>query len=318
MIARTRLGRLLPAGVTDRLRLAVAAARGVLLTLSRRPVGVVLLYHRLEEQAGDPRRELVPAVAAREFRLQLRWLTRLFRVVPAASILDAAAGRRRGRRLPVAITFDDEWPTHASLALPALRDAGATATFFLTGAHLQRRTPFWWESLQHAVDAGLALQGAVSAGTVFEQAVEITDADAATRASVSARLRDITGAGARSGMTPAEVRLLAQEATVGFHTLRHDTLTALPDEALEAALRDGREDLERATGAPLRLIAYPHGAAGEREASAAQRAGFALGFSAEPEACGSWSDPFLIGRVEPGVVPIGAFLRIITGALRNG
>jgi peptidoglycan/xylan/chitin deacetylase (PgdA/CDA1 family) len=301
--------------VTDAVRVAVAAAQALALTLSARRTGVVLLYHRLEERAGDPGSELVPAVAAGEFARQLRWLTRLFRVVPAAAILDAAAGRRRGRRIPVAITFDDEWPTHTTLALPALRAAGATATFFLTGAHLERRTPFWWESLQHAVDAGMPLEGVVRDGDVFEQAVEITEADATTRAGVSAQLRTIAGQATRSGMTREEIRAVARADEVGFHTRRHDTLTALSDEDLEAAMRDGRGDLEHATGGPLRLIAYPHGAAGEREARAAERAGFALGFSAEPEACGPSSDPYLIGRVEPGVVPIGAFLRAVTGVL---
>jgi peptidoglycan/xylan/chitin deacetylase (PgdA/CDA1 family) len=102
---------------------------------------------------------------------------------------------------------------------------------------------------------------------------------------------------------------------VGFHTVRHDTLTGLSDTELEAAMRDGRDALEGVTGRPLRLIAYPHGGAGDREARAAQRAGFARGFTAEHEACGPWTDPFLIPRVEPGEVPLGSFLRIITGVL---
>jgi peptidoglycan/xylan/chitin deacetylase (PgdA/CDA1 family) len=315
---RTRLGRALPPSVTDAIRVAVAAAHALRLTLSARRPGLVLLYHRIEARPGDPARELVPAVSAKEFARQLRWLTRLFRVVPAASILDAAGARPRGRRIPVAITFDDEWPTHTTLAQPALRRAGATATFFLTGAHLQGRAPFWWESLQHAVDAGMALDGIVRDGDIFEQAVAITEADTGTRAQVTERLRAIAGPQTRSGMPPEDIRAVAEHDEVGFHTLRHDTLTALSAGDLDAAMRDGRAELESAAGAPLRLIAYPHGAAGEREARAAQRAGFALGFTAEPEACGPDADPFLIGRVEPGQLPIGAFLRVVTGVLGRG
>jgi peptidoglycan/xylan/chitin deacetylase (PgdA/CDA1 family) len=300
---------------TDALRVMLAVLQAAWFAGSARQSGVVLLYHRLERAAGDPTRELVPAVSENAFRTQLRWLRRLFRIVPAADILEEAASRRRGRRLPVAITFDDEWPTHVELALPALRAAGGCATFFLTGAHLEVRTPFWWESLQHAVDAGMRLTGVVPDGDIFEKAVAITAADPGARARVSEQLRAIAGSETRSGTTLDQIRAIAADDEVGFHTLRHDTLTALTDTALDDAMRDGRAELQRATGRPLRLIAYPHGAAGEREARAAERAGFSRGFSAEHEACAPWSDPLLIGRVEPGVVPIGVYLRIVTHVL---
>ncbi len=299
----------------DRLRVLLAVAAILRLTLSARRIGIVLLYHRVDREAGDPARELVPAVAVDEFRLQLRWLTRLFTIVPAADILERASGRTRGRRLPVAITFDDEWPTHVGLAVPALRNAGACATFFLTGAHLDDRTPFWWEALQHATERGLELEDILGGGDIFDRAVAITAADPETRTRISAALRELAGPGTRSGNTRAEIAMLAAGDEVGFHTRRHDTLTALSDDELERAMHAGRDDLVRVAGRPLRLIAYPHGGAGRREARAARQAGFSLGFAAEHEACGDWSDPFLIGRVEPGVVSIGVFLRILTAVL---
>ena len=299
----------------DLLRVLLAAAQAAWYAASARQSGVVLLYHRLEREAGDPARELVPAVSEDAFHRQLRWLHRLFRIVPAADILEEAASRRRGHRLPVAITFDDEWPTHVELALPALRAVGGCATFFLTGAHLEARTPFWWESLQHAVDERMPLESVVPDGNIFEQAVVITAADPDARARMSEQLRAIAGPRTRSGSTREHIRAITAADEVGFHTLRHDTLTALTDAALDDAMRGGREELEDATGRPLRLIAYPHGGAGEREARAAERAGFIRGFTAEHEACGPGTDPLLIGRVEPGVVSIGIYLRIVTGVL---
>jgi peptidoglycan/xylan/chitin deacetylase (PgdA/CDA1 family) len=312
---RRRLRARLSARRADQLRLVVAVVQAARLALSSRPVAVVLLYHRLERVAGDPSRELVPAVSADTFGLQLRWLSRLFRIVPAADVLEEASRRRRGRRLPVAITFDDEWPTHVELALPALRAHAACATFFLTGAHLDGRNPFWWEALQHAFDHEIAVDDLAGVGDVFALAAEITQADATRRAVTSVALRRRAGPDVRSGSTPNEIKAMAVADEVGFHTVRHDTLTGLSDTELEAAMRDGRDALEGVTGRPLRLIAYPHGGAGDREARAAQRAGFARGFTAEHEACGPWTDPFLIPRVEPGEVPLGSFLRIITGVL---
>ena len=149
-------------------------------------------------------------------------------------------------------------------------------TFFLTGAHLEARTPFWWESLQHAVDKRMPLESVVPDGNIFEQAVVITAADPDARARISEQLRAIAGPRTRSGITREHIRAITAADEVGFHTLRHDTLTALTDAALDDAMRAGREELEEATGRPLRLIAYPHGGAGERErAPRSARASFA-------------------------------------------
>ena len=55
-------------------------------------------------------------------------------------------------------------------------------------------------------------------------------------------------------------------------------MTALDDAELQAALHDGRRELEAAAGTPLTAIAYPHGDADSRVAAAAAAAGFELGF----------------------------------------
>ena len=123
-------------GLTSLARGMLAAARIARHTTSARRLGLVLLFHRVAERDGDPRRELVPAVGVERFQQQLRWTRRLFRPVAAEEILAATRSRRRWHRIPLAITFDDEWPTHTTLALPALRAEGLRATFFLTGAQL--------------------------------------------------------------------------------------------------------------------------------------------------------------------------------------
>ena len=47
------------------------------------------------------------------------------------------AGHRK--RPAVALTFDDDLPSHAEYALPVLREVGVPAAFFLTDGHLHRR-----------------------------------------------------------------------------------------------------------------------------------------------------------------------------------
>src|SRR4051794_27432030 len=108
------------------LQLAAALARG-LHRLKGPGTGIALVYHRVDAHAGDPARELVPALPAQAFEAQVRHLVRHYDVVTARDLPAAARARRRGARLPVALTFDDDYPSHLEHVAPALRRAGAPA-----------------------------------------------------------------------------------------------------------------------------------------------------------------------------------------------
>ena len=124
---------------------------------SSRGLGIGLVYHEVGEPAGDPRRELVPALATSLFEAQVRHLASRYLLVSASDLLSATRERRRGGRFPVAITFDDDLPSHLEVVAPILTSAGATATFYLPGASLRGPHRFWWERLQDAVDRNLDL-----------------------------------------------------------------------------------------------------------------------------------------------------------------
>jgi peptidoglycan/xylan/chitin deacetylase (PgdA/CDA1 family) len=248
-------------------------------------------------------------VAEAEFERQLRHLRRRYRVVPAAQILQAARTRRRGQRLPVAITFDDDLTEHVRAALPALRRADLTATFFLTGASLDGPHSFWWEDLQRAIDGRRVTPDRVphvdispalerSPRAILDLAGDIVRLAPEERSEVAEALRAAVGPALQeSGLRARDVRALAQAGcTIGFHTLRHDALPALPDAQLERALREGREALEAAAGRPVELIAYPHGKADDRVAEAAQSAGFAVGFTTARGAVTADTDALRIPR----------------------
>jgi peptidoglycan/xylan/chitin deacetylase (PgdA/CDA1 family) len=269
--------------------------------------GLVLLYHRVDRRPGDLERELVPAVARDAFAAQLAWVARHYRPVDAREILDAVRGRRRLDRFPVAITFDDDSPTYLRDAVPALRKEGLRATFFVCGASLEKPFAFWWERLQAAADAGLPI-GQVLPGenlhavgaAVERMKPDERDAVAAALEELGARPRDV-------GLDAPGLAALAREHDIGWHTLRHHPVSGLDDERLRAAMHNGRDEVERIAGAPLEAIAYPHGAAGPREALAARAAGLRLGFVTRPVACTPDTDPLLIGRAEIGHAPLGVF-----------
>ena len=301
----------------------VAAAVETALRFTSRRVGIGLLYHSVAVVQGDKTREIVAPHGVSTLERQLRHLRR-YRIVDARDLLEATRRRRRGERFPVAITFDDDVASHASFALPALLQANAHATFFLSGASLDRPLSYWWERLQRAFDGRLAdlpeLVGVSTGATIHELALAIEYMSPEERAAVAARLEEQLGPDPDdAGMREQDVRRLVEaDMTIGFHTRRHDALLWLPDDALDAALRDGREELERVVGHTLDVIAYPHGHADDRVAEAARAAGFVIGFAVADQAVWPDSDPLLQGRITPTYRSAGHFaIQLVLELLRR-
>lgn len=294
--------------------LGVAAV--LLLRLTARTTGAALMYHSVDERAGDPTRELVPPHQVRLFERQVRHIRRHFDVVPAERLLDAAASRRRGQRFPVAITFDDDLACHATVALPVLSELGVTATFFLSGASLERPFAFHYERLQRAFDTGVPdLASLVFDDTsrneprgIHELGLALEQMAPDERDAASERLAQALGPDpGDAGIRAEQVQALADAGmTIGFHTRRHDSLTWLDDGRLERALVDGRSELETIAGKSLTTIGYPHGRADVRVADAARAAGFTAGFTTQHVPVTPESDRLLQGRIGPSLRSVGA------------
>jgi peptidoglycan/xylan/chitin deacetylase (PgdA/CDA1 family) len=230
--------------------------------------------------------------------------------------------RRRGERIPVAITFDDDLPEHLRVAAPRLRAAGLQSTFFLCGASLEAPRAFWWERLERAVDCGVDVRTllmrelhAAATGGTGELAEQIKRSDRERRERVEALLEQAAPGDPEEFLGTREIGELARDFRVGFHTRAHEYLPALDDAGLARALREGRDELEAAAGQPVRAIAYPHGGIDERVPHEARAAGFQLGLTTE--ATGVGDDPMLVGRVEPGPAPLGLYWLRVERALRR-
>jgi peptidoglycan/xylan/chitin deacetylase (PgdA/CDA1 family) len=299
---------------------SLETARAVLLCwwgrMSARQAGVALVYHRIGgDTSGDPSREILAAVSAGAFARQLRHFRRHYKIVRARELHDAVRRRRRGERFPACITFDDDLATHVRDALPALRRAGVTATFFLGGASLEGPHPYWWEDLQRAVDEGLVTAGGVprvaeddlraalarEPKAIFRVAATIERLAPPQRQEAAGALRAVVGNRAGDeGLRADDVRKLVEAGCdIGFHTLRHETLPLLDDVALDQALHDGAAALEAVAGSRLDAISYPHGKADARVAEAARAAGFTIGFVTGRRAVAADNDPLLAPRIPP-------------------
>jgi peptidoglycan/xylan/chitin deacetylase (PgdA/CDA1 family) len=275
--------------------------------------GVALAYHRIGATTGSRERQLVAAYGIDLFEAQLRALERNHRPVRPSELYEAVARRGRGEPFPVAITFDDDLDSHAGVAAELLARNGAPATFFLSGASLSAPREFWWEQLQRVVDAGRADRELVTAvlgdaepargGTplvkLLSRRIQTMTRD--QRGPVEALIDEAAGPPPPSaGMRAGDVAALAEAGfEIGFHTRRHEVLPLLGDDELDAALTEGRAELEELAGARVTAISYPHGRADERVAAAARRAGFEVGFTGRPESVRPAGDPLLQGRVEP-------------------
>jgi GT2 family glycosyltransferase/peptidoglycan/xylan/chitin deacetylase (PgdA/CDA1 family) len=293
-------------------RAVLAWAHRTRVRWSAAPVGLALCYHAIADSEGDPRRDLSAAVAVRRLEAQLRHVRRCYHVVPASQLLSAASSRARGRRIPLAITFDDDLRSHLSHAAPALRRARLPATFFLAGAGLDGPFSFWWQLLQHAwnhdaVDARMleawGLRGPASLRQVARRIQAMSPDD---RVAAQATLE--AAVGPRDDILSGdEIAALSRDGfEIGFHTLRHDDLLELDDDQLRRAMRAGLAELESIAG-PIVSLSYPHGRADARVAAAASDAGFRYGFVADGSAVRAGDDPHLLGRRYPGRGTVAEF-----------
>jgi peptidoglycan/xylan/chitin deacetylase (PgdA/CDA1 family) len=291
--------------------------------ISSRKVALALVYHSVAGRDGDSAAELVPPHGVGSFRAQMRLARRCFEIVPASELVPAMTRRPRGGRFPLAVTFDDDLSSHKTAAT-ILRQLGMTGTFFLTGATLGGPSSFWWQLLQACYDRGLGTPAAATAGLdpggLHDVALAVQLTTRAQRDIVRAHLLElIGGAEAEPGLHADEVRsLVAGGAEIGFHTLHHDYLPNVPDEALDAAVSEGRDRLESAANRVVATIAYPHGGADARVAAAARRAGFAYGFTGNPAAITLGDDNLLLARIEPPRGEAGRFGMRVVRHLVNG
>jgi peptidoglycan/xylan/chitin deacetylase (PgdA/CDA1 family) len=284
-------------------RRPAGAALATVLRASERRLGLALCYHRVGDPQGRAGWALVPALGTRLFAEQLRHVRARYRLVRASELAEAVATRRRGQRFPLAVTFDDDLAAHTTAAR-LLRHLGVPATFFLGGSP----GPFFWQALQAALDAGMAVDDPllprVSNPTPHRLAEAIRARPRDERAALTGAL--LERGRPEPGLDEDGIRaLVAGGFEIGFHTRDHELLGALDDEALGHALRDGRSRLEEVTGAPLRTIAYPFGIADGRVAAAARAAGFEAGFTLDARPVSELGDPLLMGRYEPSFTTAG-------------
>jgi len=239
-------------------------------------------------------------------RRQLEHLHRHYSVVGADELPGAIATRRFGRRIPVAVTFDDDLESHVSRALPILRQTGTSATFFLGGSWGSDHEGYWWHWLERAWQLGHNPVRVLRADGLWvspdagpsELATLIQELPPEARRKVGRRLRELVPDEACPSLRSEGVRRLrAHGFHLGFHTREHHSLTSLSSAEVVGALQAGREEIEALTGERISLFAYPHGKYNACVRRRVSDAGYRLAFTTDRRALRRGDHPLALGRM---------------------
>ena len=292
-----------PALTGIRARKAAVASRAM-------PRGVVLLYHRIDDQPDVHELGVPPAL----FAQHLQWLRAECTLMPLDELLSAPPEGLPPR--PVALTFDDGYLDNLEVAAPLLQ--GTPAACFLTTRFLHEPGEYWWDVLERvllkAADVPPRLRVVIGGR---EETLATDDPEARLRAHwrlheamvhaavgersrLEASLRAWSGGGAPRvrPMTADEVRRFAAlpGVAIGAHTTNH---VALPDQPAAAGIEEvshSRAELARLIGRPVDLFAYPYGAI-DRRSAAAVRESCRWGLSCDAEPLGEAFDAARVPRL---------------------
>lgn len=180
-----------------------------------------------------------------QFRRQLEFLARHYRVIPLATAVEHLGA---GEPLPdrsVALTFDDGYANNLTLAAPLLAEFGFAATIFLATDYIGRSL-FWWDDPRAQLDSRRQL---LRAATLEQRS----------------RLLDAWGAdpGRSEALRPAtwdECRAAPAGMQFGGHGASHRTLGEIPPNEARAELDDCQRALRAGVGErAVPLFCYPAG-----------------------------------------------------------
>lgn len=267
----------------------------------------VLAYHRVLDVSNDTLFDFdldLVSASVDGFREQMRWLKRHMRPIGFA---DVVATLDAGKALPVdsvVVTFDDGYDDNYHHAFPILREVGVPATFFVSTGHIDSGVPYAYDWLVHMIlctrvadpripELGLVLAPdapRTARRALAQQALDrIKRLDSPAQADLIARLERDWDMPRRAGdadcrpMSWAQVREMHMAGfEIGSHGVHHRMLAKLPQDQLEAELRDSGAALQRGLGVATNAIAYPVGgddAFDARVIDATCAAGYRIGCS---------------------------------------
>ncbi len=255
----------------------------------------ILCYHKV----GEPHERFLN-VSVRDFRRQVAFLARRYRLIPLRDLY-AAEGRC------VVLTFDDAYVCSTEPLLQAAKDHDATGTVFPVTAFVgdmsrwdgeNARQLADWDSMTRLRDAGYEIGNHTH-----------------THADLSAPIPSVCGSERTAGERPAPGPVMLRQAQHDETGCRHDmsgtqreTARSAAEETTSDEARDGEsgiwteiaaaeEELVRRIGVRPKTFAYPFGRYGEVAVRAVRARGYLAAVTVRYGIASDRHDPHLLPRI---------------------
>ncbi len=285
------------------IRLAVGARLDGPLRLLRRDRLLVLMYHGVVESALEP--FCWHQLPLAEFKEQLAWVARRYRVLP----LEEALSRWADGTLPpraAAITFDDGYRNVATHAVPVLRELGLPATVFLVTDLVGTDEVPWPDRLWLA-------------GASSDDVEALKERPAREKTEQLTRLERVPP-GPFAMLDVAEVKALAAEGLLSFgpHSQTHEILAQCEDAEIVEQIEGSYRQVSAWIGRAPRVFAYPNGRRrdfDERAKRAVRAAGMPWALTTEEGLVARGDDPLALRRVCVGADLSFARFRLLCAGL---
>jgi peptidoglycan/xylan/chitin deacetylase (PgdA/CDA1 family) len=267
---------------------------------------------------------------------QMRYLRQHYRVMHLEDALrefyaSQQEGRKRDRRIPLVLTFDDGYLDNYTCGLLLARTLHVPITVFLIPGYIESGECFWWLAgahlAAHAPVEKVTLEGKgydLARAEEREALAQAIDSHLRHANSVAERERFLAvvqralgvalPCRAREGMADGALPLTWQEVhemessglvSFGAHTMHHPVLSYLTDLAeLRREVAECRRVLEERLGHSVSIFAYPIGKPehiGEAGLRAVREADYAYALTTIEEVNTLHSDPYMLYRL-PGDV----------------
>jgi peptidoglycan/xylan/chitin deacetylase (PgdA/CDA1 family) len=207
-----------------------------------------------------------------QFRRQVEYLRRRFRIVHLDTLVELASDPRYRPRGELVLTFDDGHRNNATRAYPILRELDVPATFFVCPGNIESQEWIWTLDVLirlRRMDPGLRAELARGWHLPSSEVEPVhswfkglpTDARDRALAELrqasdyvpTARDRDYYDVMTWDQLLSLDPRLI----TIGSHTLTHPMLAHCTAEERETELAQSQRWLERRVGRPVRHLCYP-------------------------------------------------------------
>lgn len=307
------------------IRLAKTLQLPRLMRLPQRSGAIIVSYHGVVSDQDWHDWETSDMVAESVFRKHLAFFRKHYRVISLKSLVAGLSGKLKLPKRALAITFDDGYRNNLQYAVPALKDYGLTATFFLTTGFLDKTDELWWLPVKKYVLVSQQRGNGCEIAGLGKFAAESTAAAGHSYRMILSKLKELPGH-ARSEIVetvrqqlPAESDLLADvyapmtwpEARnmvavgmeVGAHSVSHLILANEPEEKISQEVHDSVERINTELDLDGVAFSYPDGQLENcRQAVIAEvkKAGCYTGLMNFPGLNRKGDDPFQLRRFPVG------------------